>query len=76
MHYFRFTDKEDRVGVGVYDVILKYDPGRYMLTMGRKQEPLCNKYRGVTDQISYTTIDRQSGTTRKKSEVRKPYDRQ
>lgn len=41
MHYFRFTDKEDRVGVGVYDVILKYDPGRYMLTMGRKQEPLC-----------------------------------
>lgn len=34
-------DKEDRVGVGVYDVILKYDPGRYMLTMGRKQEPLC-----------------------------------
>jgi hypothetical protein len=33
---FRFTDKEDRVGVGVYDVILKYDPGRYMLTMGRK----------------------------------------
>ena len=64
---FRFTDKEDRVGVGVYDVILKYDPGRYMLTMGRKQEPLCKKYRGVTDQISYTTIDRQSGTTRKKS---------
>ena len=38
---FRFTDKEDRVGVGVYDVILKDDPGRYMLTMGRKQEPLC-----------------------------------
>lgn len=33
---FRFTDKEDRVGVGVYDVILKYNPGRYMLTMGRK----------------------------------------
>lgn len=75
MHYFRFTDKEDRVGVGVYNVILKYDPGRYMLTMGRKQEPLCKKFRGVTDQISYTTIDRQSGTTRKKSELRKPYDR-
>ncbi|KAG8362744.1 hypothetical protein BUALT_BualtUnG0037500 [Buddleja alternifolia] len=34
---FRFTDKEDRVGVGVYDVILKYDPGRYMLTMGAFQ---------------------------------------
>lgn len=66
MHYFRFTSKEDRVGVGVYDVILKYDPGRYMLTMGRKQEPFCKKFRGVTDQISYTTIDRQSGTTRKK----------
>lgn len=44
---FRFTDKEDRVGVGVYDVILKYDPGRYMLTMGRKQEPLCKKCRGL-----------------------------
>ena len=40
---FRFTDKEDSVGVGVYDVILKYDRGRYMLTMGRKQEPLCKK---------------------------------
>ena len=49
MHYFRFTDKEDRVGVGVYDVILKDDPGRYMLTMGRKQEPFCQKCRGVTD---------------------------
>jgi len=72
MHYLRFTDKEDRVGAGVYDVILKYDPG---LTMGRKQEPLCKSFRGFTDQISYTTIDRQSGTTRKKSEVRKPYDR-
>lgn len=72
---FRFTDKEDRVGVGVHDVILKYDPGRYMLTMGRKQEPLCyvNKFGGL--QISSTTIDRQSGTTRKRSEVRKPYDR-
>jgi len=54
-------------------VILKYDPGRYMLTMGRKQEPLFFKFRGL--QISYTTIDRQSGTTRKISEVRKPYDR-
>ena len=41
MHYVPVTDKEDRVGVGVYDVILKYDPGRYMLTMGRKREPLC-----------------------------------
>lgn len=41
LHYFRFTDKEDRVGVGVYDVILKYHPGIYMLIMGRKQEPLC-----------------------------------
>lgn len=50
---FRFTDKEDRVGVGVYDVILKYDPGRYMLTRGRKQETLCIKCRGVP----YTTID-------------------
>ena len=49
LHYFRFTDKEDRVGVGVYDVILKDDPGRYMLTMGRKQEPFCQKCRGVTD---------------------------
>ncbi len=38
---FRFTDKEDRVEVGVYGVMLKYDPGRCMLTMGRKQEPLC-----------------------------------
>lgn len=66
MHYFRFTDKEDRVGVGVYDVILKYDPGRYMLTMGRKQEPLCNVKNFGGLQISYTTIDRQSGTTRKK----------
>lgn len=46
---FRFTDKEDRVGVGVYDVILKYDPGRYMLTMGRKQEPLCKKFRDLLD---------------------------
>jgi len=46
---FRFTDKEDSVGVGVYDVILKYDRGRYMLTMGRTQEPLCKKFRGVTD---------------------------
>ena len=54
-------------------MILKYDPGRYMLTMGRKQEPLFLKFRGL--QISYTTIDRQSGTTRKISEVRKPYDR-
>lgn len=62
---FRFTDKEDSVGVGVYDVILKYDRGRYMLTMGRKQEPLCKKFRGL--QISYTTIDQQSGTTRKRS---------
>ena len=53
MHYFRFTDKEDRVGVGVYDVILKYDPGRYMLTMGRKQEPLCKLFRGVTDLLYY-----------------------
>ena len=50
---FRFTDKEDRVGVGVYDVILKYDPGRYMLTMGRKQEPLCKSFRGVTDLLYY-----------------------
>ena len=50
---FRFTDKEDRVGVGVYDVILKYDPGRYMLTMGRKQEPLCKKCRGVQDLLYY-----------------------
>jgi len=68
MHSFRFTDKEDRVGVGVYDVILKYDPGRYMLTMGRGRKllPFCKEIRGVTDQISYTTIDRQSGTTRKK----------
>ena len=50
---FRFTDKEDSVGVGVYDVILKYDRGRYMLTMGRKQEPLCQKLRGVTDLLYY-----------------------
>lgn len=55
---FRFTDKEDRVGVGVYDVILKYDPGRYMLTMGRKQEPLCQKCRGVTDLLYYHRSDR------------------
>lgn len=58
--------------MGVYDVILKYDPGRYMLTMGRRN--LYVKNLGGL-QISYTTIDRQSGTTRKKSEVRKPYDR-
>lgn len=64
MHYFRFTDKEDRVGVGVYDVILKYDPGRYMLTMGESRNPYVNNFGGL--QISYTTIDRQSGTTRKK----------
>jgi len=37
-----------------------------MLTLVRKQEPLCKSFRGFTDQISYTTIDRQSGTTRKK----------
>lgn len=55
---FRFTDKEDRVGVGVYDVILKYAPGRYMLTMGRKQEPLCKKLRGVTDILYYHRSER------------------
>lgn len=55
---FRFTDKEDRVGMGVYDVILKYDPGRYMLTMGRKQEPFCKKCRGVTDLQNYHRSDR------------------
>jgi len=58
MHYFRFTSKEDRVGVGVYDVILKYDPGRYMLTMGRKQEPLCKKFRGGYRSIILPSIDR------------------
>jgi len=50
---FRFTDKKDRVGVGVYDVILKYDRGGYLLTMGRKQEPLYKKFRGVTDLLYY-----------------------
>lgn len=55
---FRFTFEEDRVGVGVYDVILKYDTGRYMLTMGRKQEPFCKKYRGVTDLLYYHRSDR------------------
>lgn len=55
---FRFTDKEDRVGVGVYDVILKYDPGRYMLTMGRKQETLCKKCRGVKEILYYHRSDR------------------
>lgn len=63
MHYFRFTDKEDRVGVGVYDVILKYDPGRYMLRV-ESRNLYVNNFGGL--QISYTTIDRQSGTTRKK----------
>lgn len=52
---FRFTDKEDRVGVGVYDVILLYDPGRKMRNSKRKQEPCCQKFRGL--QISDTTID-------------------
>lgn len=55
---FRFTFEEDRVGVGVYDVILKYDTGRYMLTMGRKQEPFCKKDRGVTDLLYYHRSDR------------------
>ena len=68
---FRFTDKEDRVGVGVYDVILKDDPGRYMLTMGRKQEPFCQKNVGRL-QISDTTIDphlRGQGAERPEKEV-------
>lgn len=30
-----------KIELGWGDVRLKYDPGRYMLTMGRKQEPLC-----------------------------------
>lgn len=57
---FRFTDKEDRVGVGVYDMILKYDPRRYMLTMGRKQEALFKfkEFREVTDLLYYASIDR------------------
>ena len=40
----------------------KNDLGRYRLTMGRKKESLCKKFRGVTHQISYTTIDRHGGT--------------
>lgn len=55
---FRFTDKEDRVGVGVYDMRLKYDPRRYMLTMGRKQEALFKEFREVTDLLYYPSIDR------------------
>lgn len=61
---FRFTDKEDRVGKGVYDVILKDDLGRYMLTMGRKQEPFCQKCRGL--QISNTTIEPTERNNQKK----------
>lgn len=46
-----------------------------MLTMGRKQEALCNvKFFGRLRSL-ILPIDRQSGTTRKRSEVRKPYDR-
>lgn len=44
-----------------------------MLTMGRKQEPLLKNCGAL--QISYTTINRKSGTTGERSEVIKPYDR-
>lgn len=59
---FRFTDKEDRVGVGVYDVIHKQqasmtrgDNAHYGL--GRK-EPFCQKCRGVTDLLYNHQSDR------------------
>lgn len=34
-------------------MILKYDPGSYMLTMGRKQEAIKKEFRGVTDLLYY-----------------------
>lgn len=46
-----------------------------MLTMGRKQEPLCKKCRGLQIRsLILPSIDRVE-QPEKKSEVRKPYDR-
>ncbi|PKU59067.1 hypothetical protein MA16_Dca028078 [Dendrobium catenatum] len=54
---FRFTYKEDIVGVEVYDVILEYSSmtrGERCATQNGSRH-LCKKFRGL--QISDTTID-------------------
>jgi len=60
---FRFTDKEDRVGVGVYDVIL------YIVLPGEKDAQLKTENRVVQNFGGYRSLRlpsiRQSGTTRK-----------
>jgi hypothetical protein len=57
---FRFTDKEDRVGVGVYDVIL------YFL-VGEKDAQLKTDNRVVKRlEISDTTIDQTERNDQKK----------
>lgn len=57
---FRFTDQEDRVGVGVYDVILE---------PGEKDAQLKTENRVVQNFGGYRSLRlpsiRQSGTTRK-----------
>jgi len=57
---FRFTDKEDRVGVGVYDVILDF-------LVGEKGAQLKTDNRVVKRlEISDTTIDQTERNDQKK----------